>query len=58
MLRGRAVPRGKIALPRDPKNHPDTILVFADGDRVAQALEAGATYAGGQDLIEKVRGTL
>ncbi|MGD1818639.1 MAG: 50S ribosomal protein L1 [Pleomorphochaeta sp.] len=32
------------------------ILVFCKGDKVDEAKEAGATYVGDMDLIEKVRG--
>lgn len=32
------------------------ILVFAEGDRVSEALAAGANYAGNDELLEKVNG--
>ena len=32
------------------------ILVFAKGDKAAEATEAGATHVGDDDLIEKIRG--
>lgn len=32
------------------------ILVFAKGDKAAEATEAGATYVGDDDLIERIRG--
>lgn len=32
------------------------VLVFAKGDKVAEANEAGADYVGGDDLVEKIKG--
>lgn len=52
-MRGRAVPRGQIALPRDPRTVKDTIVYFVEEGRVQEALDAGATFAGGLDLITK-----
>src|SRR5437870_2160308 len=31
------------------------VVVFCEGDNVARAREAGADYAGGDDLIEKIQ---
>jgi large subunit ribosomal protein L1 len=53
-MRGRPVPRGQIALPRDPRSNTDTVVYFAEEGRVQDALDAGATFAGGLDLITKV----
>ncbi|MCD6118286.1 50S ribosomal protein L1 [bacterium] len=47
--------RGNLVLPKGTGKTP-TILVFAKGDKVAEARDAGADYAGLQDLIEKVQG--
>lgn len=54
VLRGKAPPKGIVRLPKDPKKHQESILVFADSERAAAALQAGATYAGGQEMIDKV----
>ena len=35
--------------------HQDVVLYFVDESRAEEALQAGATYAGGIDLISKVR---
>lgn len=32
------------------------VLVFAKGEKAQEALEAGATYVGDDDLVEKIRG--
>lgn len=33
-----------------------TVLVFAQGAKVAEAEEAGAEYVGGEDMVEKIQG--
>ncbi len=32
------------------------VLVFAEGDKAEEALQAGASYVGGQDLINQIKG--
>ncbi len=34
----------------------ERVLVFAKGEKVQEALDAGADYAGGDDLVEKIQG--
>jgi large subunit ribosomal protein L1 len=46
--------RGSIILPRNVKQEA-TILVFAEGKKAEEARAAGATYVGGQELIEQVK---
>lgn len=47
--------RGTVALPHGTGKQIK-ILVFAQGDKVKEALNAGATYAGHAELLEKVSG--
>src|SRR5262245_16111991 len=47
--------RGTVSLPHGTGRVP-TILVFATGPKVKEALEAGADFAGSDELIEKVKG--
>jgi large subunit ribosomal protein L1 len=47
--------RGTVSLPNGTGKQV-RILVFAEGDRVKEALAAGANYAGNDELLEKVSG--
>ena len=47
--------RGVVSLPNGT-GKKIRILVFAKGDKVKEALEAGADYAGHEELFEKVNG--
>lgn len=47
--------RGTVTLPNGTGKEI-RILVFAEGDRLSEALEAGANYAGNDELLEKVSG--
>lgn len=47
--------RGTVSLPNGT-GKKTRILVFAEGDKVKEALEAGADYAGNEELLEKVNG--
>lgn len=47
--------RGNVSLPNGT-GKTIRILVFAKGDKVKEALSAGANYAGNEELFEKVNG--
>lgn len=47
--------RGTVSLPNGTGKRI-RILVFAEGDRLKEALAAGADYAGNDELLEKVSG--
>ena len=56
MPRGSVIPKGRVALPREPKAKPkDKVLVFADGKAADDARRAGADIVGGAELVEGVR---
>ena len=46
--------RGAIVLPHGT-GKTNRVLVFCKEDRVQEALDAGADYAGGMDLVEKIQ---
>jgi large subunit ribosomal protein L1 len=45
--------RGTVTLPHGT-GKPVTVLAFAKGDKLKEAQEAGADFAGGEDLIKKI----
>ena len=47
--------RGAIVLPNGT-GKKIRVLVFAKGDRIQEALDAGADYAGGEELVAKITG--
>lgn len=47
--------RGTVSLPNGTGKKMK-ILVFAEGDKIKEALDAGADYAGNEELLEKVNG--
>ncbi len=47
--------RSSVVLPHGT-GKTERVLVFARGDKEKEALEAGADYAGGEDLVAKIKG--
>ena len=47
--------RGAVSLPHGI-GKTVRVLVFAKGDKVAEARDAGADFVGGMDLVEKIQG--
>lgn len=47
--------RGAVVLPNGT-GKVNRVLVFARGDKEKEALDAGADYAGGDELIDKIKG--
>jgi len=48
--------RGTIVLPHGLGGTAKKIVVIAQGDKIREAEEAGADMAGGDDLVEKIKG--
>lgn len=46
--------RSSVILPNGT-GKTERVLVFAKGDKVKEALDAGADYAGGDDYVEKIK---
>lgn len=53
-LRGNQTVRDTMVLPHSFEQE-QRILVFAEGDKAREAEEAGATYVGGQELIDRIK---
>ena len=47
--------RASVALPKGT-GQKIRVLVFAEGDKVQEALDAGADFAGSKELVEKIKG--
>ncbi len=48
--------RGTLVLPHGLGGKAKVIVVIAQGDKVREAEEAGADFAGGDELVEKIKG--
>lgn len=46
--------RGTLQLPNGT-GKTERVLVFAKGEKIQEALDAGADYAGGDDLVDKIK---
>ena len=46
--------RGSVVLPHGLGGKARTVLVFAEGDKAKEALDAGADFTGGPELVDKV----
>lgn len=48
--------RGTLVLPHGLGGKSKVIVVIAQGEKVREAEEAGADFAGGEELVEKIKG--
>jgi large subunit ribosomal protein L1 len=48
--------RGTVVLPNGLGGKAKTVVVIAQGDKVREAEEAGADFAGGDDIVDKIKG--
>jgi large subunit ribosomal protein L1 len=48
--------RGTVVLPNGLGGKSKVVVVIAQGDKVREAQEAGADFAGGDDIVEKIKG--
>jgi len=48
--------RGTIVLPHGLGGTDKKVIVIAQGDKIREALEAGADEAGGDDIVDKIKG--
>jgi large subunit ribosomal protein L1 len=48
--------RGTMVLPHGLGGKAKRVVVIAQGDKVKEALDAGADFAGGDDIVEKIKG--
>src|SRR6476646_8041633 len=48
--------RGTIVLPHGLGGAAKKVVVVAQGDKIREAQEAGADMAGGEEIVEKIKG--
>lgn len=48
--------RGTVVLPNGLGGKAKVVVVIAQGDRIREAEEAGADFAGGDDIVDKIKG--
>jgi large subunit ribosomal protein L1 len=48
--------RGTIVLPNGLGGKTKVVVVVAQGDKVREATEAGADFAGGDDIVDRIKG--
>jgi large subunit ribosomal protein L1 len=48
--------RGTVVLPNGLGGKAKTVVVIAQGDKIKEAEEAGADMAGGDDIVDKIKG--
>jgi large subunit ribosomal protein L1 len=48
--------RGTVVLPNGLGGKAKTVVVIAQGDKIREAQEAGADVAGGEDIVERIKG--
>ncbi len=54
-IKAKHTVRDTVILPHPLKTEEKKILVFAKGEKVTEAEQAGATYVGDVDLVEKIK---
>ena len=48
--------RGTLVLPHGLGGKTKIVVVVAQGDKIKEAEEAGADFAGGEDIVDKIKG--
>jgi len=48
--------RGTVVLPNGLGGKAKTVVVIAQGDKIREAQEAGADHAGGDDIVDRIKG--